>query len=246
VAASYDTAIHALSSTGDISFDIPGDLGPGWKPAFDERSSADATPAVSLPADPLPTVPAAAPGPAPSIPEAPQVLPTDELDGAASMPSELADPLGDGSGLSTGAGGLGGLGGTTGGIGGVLGSIVDSIGSLLGSLVGGLGGGPDAGDDPLDLDDADDPVVDDDAEKADADKPNTAEPPSVDNVVPETPVVENPPAAAEVVGEPAVRQVDPPTDVSPPAEESAPVAVPPAEGSTPCEIAEDQLPQVGQ
>ncbi len=36
VAASYDTAIHALASTRDVGFDIPGDLGPSWQPAFDE------------------------------------------------------------------------------------------------------------------------------------------------------------------------------------------------------------------
>jgi hypothetical protein len=250
VAASYDTAIHALSSTGDVCFDIPGDLGPSWKPAFDERSGVDATPAVSLSATPLPTVPAAAPVPAPSIPQAPQALPADEPDATASMPPELADPLGDAAGLSTGASGLGGLGGMTGGIGGVVGSIVDSIGSLLGSLAGGLGGGPDAGDDPSDLDDADDPLVDDDADKQDADKQDAdkpaEEPPSTDNVVPEAPVAEKPPAAAEVVGDPAAQQVDPPTDVPPPAEQSPPATAPPAGGSTPCEIAEDQLPQVGQ
>jgi hypothetical protein len=251
VAASYDTAIHALSSTGDVCFDIPADLGPSWKPAFDERSGVDATPAVSLPASPLPTVPAAAPGPTPSISEAPQALSADKLDGAASMPSELADPLGDAAGLASGAGGLGGLGGMTGGIGGVVGSILDSIGSLLGSLAGGSGGGPDGGDDPLDLDDADDPLVDDDAgqpdaDKPDADNPDAEEPPGTDNVMPETPVIENQPAAAEVVGEPAARQVDPPTDVPPPAVQSPLPAAPPADGSTPCEIAEDQLPQVGQ
>ncbi len=244
VAASYDTAIHALSSTAEVCFEIPGDLGPSWKPASDERSGVGATPAVSLPVGPLPTVPAAIPGPAPSIPEAPQALPADELESAASVPSELADSLGDTSGLSTGAGGLGGLGGMTGGIGGVVGSIVDSIGSLLGSLAGGLGGGPDAGDDPVDLGD-DDPLFDDDADKRDADKPDAEDPISADTVIPETPMVENPPTAAEVVGEPVERQVDLPID-APAAEQSPPAAAPPADGSTPCEIAEDQLPQVGQ
>jgi hypothetical protein len=241
VAASYDTAIHALASTRDVYFDIPDDLGPSWKPAFDERSGVDAAPAVSLPASPMP---AAAPGPPPPIPEAPQALPA--TGDAAATPPELADPLGDAAGLSSGAGGLGGLGGMTGGIGGVVGSIVDSIGSLLGSLGGGLGGSPDAGDDPLDLDDADDPLVDDDAEDADADKPHAEEPSSTDNVVPAAPVIENPPTAAEIVGEPAPEQIDVPTEAPPPAEQPPPAAAPPEGGSTPCEIAEDQLPQVGQ
>ena len=59
-------------------------------------------------------------------------------------------------------------------------------------------------------------------------------------------MIENPPTAAEVVGEPAAEQVDVPTDAPPPAEQPPPAAAPPEGGSTPCEIAEDQLPQVGQ
>jgi hypothetical protein len=243
VAASYDTAIHALASTREVCFDIPGNLGPSSQPASGGHAGADPMPATPLPASPafpspVPTVPAAAAAPAPPLPEARQARP------AADDPPGMTDPLGDTSGLSTGAGGLGGLGGMTGGIGGVVGSIVDSIGSLLGSMAGGFGDTADVGDDPAGLDDADDPddqLVDDVDEPTDAAKPvDTAA------TVPETPaVVENPPATAEVVGEPAP-QADPPTDVPPPAEESPPAAAPPADESTPCEIAEDQLPQVGQ
>ncbi len=248
VAGSYDTAIHALASTRDVCFDIPGDLAPSWTAASDERSGVDAAPAVSLPASPMLTVPAAASGPLPPIPEAPQELP---VPGDAAALPELADPLGSAAGLSTGAGGLGGLGGITGGIEGVVGSIVDSIGSLLGSLGGGLGGGPDPADDALNLDDSADPLVDDDADKpdtenADVDKPDAEEAPSTDNVVPEAPAIENPPTAAEVAGDPAAQQVDVPTDAPPPADQPPPAAAPPDDGSTPCEIAEDQLPQVGQ
>ena len=156
----------------------------------------------------------------------------------------MADPLGDAAGLSTGAGGLGGLGSMTGGIGGVVGSIVDSIGGLLGSLAGGLGGGPSAGDDPFDLDD---PLVEDDDDSADPDKPDEpAETVNADNVVPAAPGIENPPAAAEVVGEPAAQQLDVPIVAPPLGEQPPPTAAPPDDASTPCEIAEDQLPQVGQ
>jgi hypothetical protein len=254
VAASYDTAIHALASTRDVRFDVPGDLGPSWQPAFGERPGVDAMPAVPLPTSsgpasplptgPLPTVPAAAPAPPPSIPVVPQALPAS--DDTVSASPELTDPLGDASGLSTGAGGLGGLGGMTGGIGGVIGSIVDSVGSLLGSLAGGVGGGPEVGDDPVGLDDAVDPSDADDPLIDDTDKPGDAdEPASTDNVVPEAPVVGNSPATAEVVGEPAAQPVNPPADAQPIAEQPAPAAAPPADGS-PCEIAEDQLPQAGQ
>ena len=172
VAAAYDTAIHALVSTRDVCFDLPGDLGPSWQPAFEERPVADATPAVSLPANslpasPLPTVPAAAPVPPPT-PEAP--LAADSPDDGAPSAAEPATPLGDAAGLSSGAGGLGSLGGMTGGIGGVVGSIMDSIGSLLGSLAGGVGGGTGVGDEPVDLDtlaDDDDPLSVDHADQPD-------------------------------------------------------------------------------
>ena len=152
MAASYDTAIHALASTPEVGFDIPGDLGPRWQPEFGDRSGADTVPAAYVPAGPSPTVPVSAPDPPAPIPEASQALPA--TDDEPSMSPEPADPLSDASGLTSGASGLGGLGGMSGGLGGVLGSIVDSIGSVLGSLVGGLGADP--GDDPADLSDADD------------------------------------------------------------------------------------------
>jgi len=251
VAASYDTAIHALASARDVRFNIPGDLGPSWRPAFGERAGVDAMPATSLPASPaptnsMPTVPAAVPAPQAPVPEASQAPPV-APDGPASTPPGVTDPLGDTSGLANSAGGLGGLGGMAGGIGGVVGSIVDSIGSLLGSLSGGFGDDADIRDDPVELDDADDAHDADDPLTHDADKPDdAAKPVGSTDVVPEAPVViENPPATAEVVEEPAP-QADQPTDSPPPAEQSPPAAAPQPHGSTPCEIAEDQLPQVGQ
>ncbi|MDT5020734.1 MAG: hypothetical protein QOI33_1258 [Mycobacterium sp.] len=253
VAASYDTAIHTLASARDVCFDIPGDLGPSWQPASGERSGVEAMPATSLPVgpsptSPVPTMPAAAPPPAPPVPEAAQARPV--ADDPASTSAGMTDPLGDISGMPAGAGGLGGLGGMTSGIGGVVGSIVDSIGSLLGSLAGGFGGDADVGDDPAGLDDADDAHDAGDADDPlidDTDKPDdAAKPVDAAGVEPTAPVViENPPATAEVVGEPA-DQAAPSTGAEPAAEQPPPVAAPPADGSTPCEIAEDQLPQVGQ
>jgi hypothetical protein len=230
VAASYDAAIHALASTSDARFDIPGDFGPRWQPDVEQRPAAYTPPVLSVPAEPTPTVPAAAPAARPSTSPEPQSLSTDRADDVAPLP-----PLGDASGLSGGAGSLGGLGGIGGGLGGVVGSIVDGIGSILGSLASGLGDGsgtPDSlPDDPVDLDDADKP---DDAETGDA----MAEPVSVDDVAtpeqPADPVAENPPPTTDSV-------VEPPADQPPP-----PAAAPAPDGSTPCEIAEDQLPQAGQ
>jgi hypothetical protein len=235
VAACYDDAIHALASMRDARFDIPGDLGPRWQP--DERPASAGAPVMSPPASPLPTFPAAAPPDPRPTPEAPQRLPADDSE---AMPADPATPLGDASGLSTGAGGLGGLGGMTGGIGGVVGSIVDSIGSLLGSLAGGSDGG--LANDAVDLDD--------DSDLDDVDQPDdgeaSLEPAALDeDVVPDAPAVESPPLPAEAVAEPVTQPVDPPPPDAPPSADPPPAAAA-TDGSTPCEIAEDQLPQAGQ
>ena len=246
VAASYDEAIHALASTSEVRFDIPGDFGPSWQPAFEARPVTEATPTITLPAEPAPTVPAAAPAIRPPTSPEPQTLSMDGPDDVTSTPPELATPLGDASGLSTGAGNLGGLGGATGGIGGVVGSIVDSIGSILGSLAGGLGDGSGSGDsltgDPLDLDDAD--------KQEDADTDDKAEPVGVDDATaaeqPADPVAENPPTTSDSAAEPVGQPLDPSPPAAPPGDQPPPAAAPQTEGSTPCEIAEDELPQAGQ
>jgi hypothetical protein len=251
VAASYDEAIHALASTSEVRFDVPGDFGPSWQPAVDGRPVTETTPTMSLPAEPAPTVPAAAPAIRPPTSPEPQGFSTDGLDDAPSMPTEWAAPLGDASGLSTGAGNLGGLGGSGGGIGGVVGSIVDSIGSILGSLAGGLGDGSGSGPsladdaltgDPLDLDDAD--------KQEDTDTADKAEPVSLDDDTAAEqlvdPVTENPSTTSDSVAEPVGQQLDPPPSAVPPADQPPPAAAPQTDGSTPCEIAEDELPQAGQ
>jgi hypothetical protein len=250
VAASYDEAIHALASTSDVRFDIPGDFGPSWRPAFDASPVTEATPTMAPPAEPAPTVPAAAPAIRPPTSPEPQTLSTGGPDDVPSMPPALATPLGDASGLSNGAGNLGGRGGAAGGMGGVVGSIVDSIGSILGSLAGGLGGG--AGSGPSLADDAltGDPVDLDDADEQNADTDDKAEPVSVDNATsaqqPADPVADNPPTTSDPVAEPVGQPLDPPPPAAPPDDQPPPGAAPQAEGPTPCEIAEDELPQAGQ
>lgn len=257
VAASYDMAIESLTSAPAVHFEIPGDLGPKWEPVFDEplrASSATPTmPEVSLPADVVPTMPAAVSVPPPPPPEAPPSPAA--LDNWPSVPSELAAPLGDATGLSSGAGDLGSLGSLAGSIGGVIGSIVNGIGGLLGSLAGGLAGPSGSGDslldDPLDADDllgdGDEP-----AENVDDDDTDDAEPVSAEQDAD----AETPSVADDSADVPAAEPVNPPpTDPSPPAE-AAPVAPPPVpsppvsepspEESTPCEIAADELPQAGQ
>jgi hypothetical protein len=259
VAASYDAAIRALTSTPEACFEVPAELGPSWQPVAEDSSQPiPAAPAPQMPApvDPVPTLPAAAPAPLPPTTQAPQPPSSDGLDALSSLPSGMASPLGGMDGLSTGTGGLSSIGG----IGGVLGQIVDSIGGLLGSLTDGLG--DDSGsddslvDDPFDADDppAEDAAAADADADADADEPGHPDdevgPATVaedaDAAKPAAQVTESPPAAADVVEEPAASPpIDPPPPAAP-ADQAPSVAGPQPDGSTPCEIAEDELPQAGQ
>jgi hypothetical protein len=260
VSASYDAAIHALTSVPEVCFEVPGDLGPSWQPAFDEPLSpsqaAPAMPPMPLPADPVPTMPAAVSAPSPPTAEAPPAVSTDGLDNGSSVPPELATLPGDAGGLSTGAGSLGSLGGS---IGGVVGKIVDGIGGLLGSLADGFsdpsGSGDSLLDDPFDADDpladdADNPDDDDDTEGADdtvdEDADDKAEPATTGEDTAEKPAETAQPATG-AVEEPAAQQgAAPPIDTPPPADQSTSAAESQPRGSTPCEIAEDELPQAGQ
>ncbi len=86
----------------------------------------------------------------------------------------------------------------TGGLGGIVGSIVDGLGGLLGSL---MGGGSGMGREPIDLDDADDPRVDDAGELEDAEEPAVLD----EEAAPAAPVAESQPAAGESVALPVTR-----------------------------------------
>jgi hypothetical protein len=247
VAACYDEAIHALASTSDVRFDIPGDFGPSWQPASGDRPATEAAPTMPVPVEPAPTLPAAAPATRSTTNPEPPGLSADGPDDALSMPPELATPLADTGGLSSGAGNLGGIGG---GIGGVVGSIVDGIGSILGSIAGGLGDGSGSGPSMADDAQADDPLGLDDADKPDdAEVDDPPAPAGVDDAAapeqPADPVAETPPVTDDSAAQPVGQQLDPPP-AAPPADQPPPAAVPPTDGSTPCEIAEDELPQAGQ
>jgi hypothetical protein len=257
--ASYDAAVDALSATREVCFDIPGELGPSGPPVFDKpldsHPAAAGIPATPSPPEIAPTVPAAASTPMSAPPPPPPAAGT--LGDVPPVPPDLAAPLSDASGLPSGAGDLGGVGGLAGSIGGVVGKIVDGIGGLLGSLADGFSG-PSGSADPL-LDDPlddDDPLADDDVETAANDQPDDtaadiadhttdAEPPGSDENT-EVPA-ENPATTSDPTGEPMAQQAGPPPDAAPPPPDSPPApAAPQPDGSTPCEIAEDQLPQAGQ
>ena len=252
VGASYDAAVEALSSAREVCFEIPGELGPSWQPVFDEPlgpSPATApVPQTPTPVGGVPTVPAAASAPV-SAPPPPPPPSAGTLDDLPLLPSELADPLGDTAGLSGGAGNLGSLGGLAGSIGGVVGKIVDGIGGLLGSLADGVsdpsGSGDPLLDDPVDdddvLDDADPADTDDDDDTDDA----VAEPVGADEGATAEAPAESLSATGDPVDESVAQEVTPP-DAPPPPEAPQAPPEPQADGSTPCEIAADELPQAGQ
>jgi hypothetical protein len=232
VATSYDMVIRRMAAVPAASFESPGDLGPGYRPLAAAPPSAPTSavaPATfpSLATDPAPA-PAltTAPAPAPAIPATP--LP------------DLGSALGDASGMP--AGDLGGLGGS-GGLGGLASRLVDAMGSLLGSAVDSLG-------DPSTLDASDeDPFHADDVE----DKPDEPEEAKGVEKAPGSEAAKPAEEARPVDAPPPVEQ--PPVETPPaPVDAPAPIAAPPTggpappntEGSTPCEIAADQLPQAGQ
>lgn len=252
--ASYDTAIDLLASASRADFEIPGDLFPGHPPcppAPPMATTAAVAPAAALPAvtRDLPPVP----------PFLPPLKPVPPMAAAPSTPSDRAALLDDATVMPTGTGGTGGLGdlGGLSGLGGANGSdglgwlgalasqIVEAMSNLLGSAAEQLTDGlvPDdlLGTEELGTEDpfeADSPNndTDDVEEKPDAGLEKAEE---VEEAEESPPVaassVEGPPVAASPPAEPASE--------APPV--NTPLPDPPPGGSTPCEIAADELPQAG-
>lgn len=254
VAASYDMVTDRMAATPVVYFELPGDLGPGWQPVEPVPPSAPAPPAAAVVMPAAAAPPTVAPAAA-ALPAAP----------AAAMPP--ADPapapdwgtaLGGASGLPSGAGDLGGGLSGLGGLGGLASRIVDAMGGLLGSA-----GDATEGDDPFDKDAfGEDPFHPDDEHADSDDRPDdeadeSGQPENGDKVAGDKPVeaalpVEpSPPVGAPPVEAPPSANAlptaeAPPPGEPPPAAAPAPAAGPPSDGSTPCEIAADQLPQAGQ
>ncbi|WP_319458281.1 hypothetical protein [Mycobacterium sp. RTGN3] len=241
VEAAYAAAIARVRGAPDAVFEVPGGLGPQWTAPVEHdgqlvgSGGAAAGPAVgaALGAPALVT-PAAAPtpSPAPSSPLASPAPLAQEPPTAAPAPPSLP-PLGE-------------LGGTP-----SLGTGLSGFGQQLGDLLGGLTGA--AGDaspelDPPELETDDEPFderdpdddPDVDPEEDEDDEPGAeGEPTDPAAAAPEVPIA--PEAPPEPAPEPA------PTPVPPPMPEPGlqDVATEPP-GQTPCEIAADELPQVGE
>ncbi|MDV3127439.1 hypothetical protein M1247_21115 [Mycobacterium sp. 21AC1] len=268
VSDAYDAAIAALRGVPVPVFDIPGDLGPVWTPgpgatpaSPEGRNSAVTTPAAWSPPSPLPapaappTVPSWPPTvpswPAPVSPAgypAPSVEPLMPAAAPVGAAPEVAAPpadFGQGSALGGGSPGVGS------GVTGFGQQLADLFGGLIGSAADGL---PEADalteiDDPL-ADEAADEILDDGDD--DPDESETAEE-SDEAELDEPELDEDEPVDADSAAEPEEQQPispeppDPEPAQPPPApmagQMAEPLAAPP--GGTPCDIAADELPQVG-
>ena len=243
----YDAATAELTAEPDAAFEVPGDLGPSWAPPprDDEVATAPAaassvsSPGAAPPSWSAPAAPSMMPPPmAPPMP--PPVAP---VDAGATSPAMAAPPS---------APSLGGLPGVGGGLSGLGQQLADAFGSLLGSADEAVAEPSDIDEPAEDVDDIDDKLGDDPEDDEEPVEP-AADP-------------EEEPASEEPVEEPLIEPADncEPAEMTtpvepPPSEEPAPTPVPAppppepaappsaaAAAETPCEIAADELPQVGQ
>ncbi len=245
IATSYNMVTDKMAAVPAARFEFPGDLGPGYRPLPPAPQSAPASAAAvapsvfpSLPVDSAraPTVTTAAPAPVPTVP--PTALP------------DLGTALGDASAMPAGD-----LGGGLSGLGGLASRIVDAMGSLLGSAADRLGDSSALDDSDVDPFRADDEHDNDehDNDEHDNDERDDDEHDDAGNVgdpAQATGVDDN--EAAMPAAQPGPVDAPPPLDPPPVDAQPAPVDAPasaadaPTEGSTPCEIAADQLPQAGE
>ena len=232
VTTAYQQATEDMVGARLADFAIPGDLGPVWSapsaPPGGVASTASPAPVFGSNGGVTP-----GPGPVPAtvsaswLPPAPTEMPSAPAEAAPSaMPS-----LGSAGPALPGLGGGGGLSG--------LGQL---FADALSGLMGGGGGLPDPP--PLDVPELDDPAdtVELEEEDPDEDADEKEEDPAVAEEDPEEDPDENP--EAEPPAEPMPAPTAPPPP--PPAEPLPPVAEAEVDERTPCEIAADELPQVGE
>lgn len=264
VTNAYDAAAAELTAEPVAVFDVPGDLGPSWTPPPPDDDLPGPTGTATVPA-PVTSAPAswsAAPAPAPSsvapasMPSAP--APPAPLPEAATAPAMAAPPMpslgGMGGGLPDIGSGLSGLGQQLG----------ETLGGLFGSAEGALADPPELEEPDL-LDEeseADDELEDDEPEDPQDDEASADVAEDEEAGVEEIAGTGDPAAdtvdacadeAAAVPGEapPPAAPVPPPEPAPtpapmPPPPEPLPPSDPMAATETPCEIAADELPQVGQ
>ncbi|EHB58346.1 putative alanine and proline rich protein [Mycolicibacterium rhodesiae JS60] len=227
VTAAYEDAIRQLSASPAVHFEVPGQFGPPIPvPAAVPAAAAPAAVATA-PAAAIPTPSATLPPPvAEPLPATAPEPPPPSIDTGTAQPVPPAPPPAEPPA------GMAAMPDAAGGLSGLVGQIADVLGGLFDGL-------PDtaANDDVPGFDDPveqDDDTPDDDVVDPDTDVPE------------EIPVTEE--AAAEEpqpVEEPPLAATAPP----PPEPEPEPLAAEQPEQpdeQTPCEIAADELAQVGQ
>jgi hypothetical protein len=235
--AAYDAASARMNSSAQPTFDVPGELGPRWDGPDGSPASIAAVPAATVPAaavisSPPPAFdpPAAAPAVAPALAPLADPLPAAAAPAAApasSMPS-LGEMGGGMPSLGTGSSGFGQ-------------QLADLIGGLIGS----------SGDSPADPQ-ALDPPNETDGQGDNADQEAKTEPADAAGESALDEAADAPDAVApdetetepEPTPEPAATPVPPPPDPALPVPPAVPEALPTEQ--TPCEIAADELPQVGE
>lgn len=272
VADAYGQALAGLRAEALPVFGIPGELGPvraapvplpvaaGTTAASAAAPSWQASPAVMPAASSTP--PAAIPTPAPSPAAEPLAAVAEPVGSAAPAPTL---PAGAGPGMSGGGmPGLGALPDVGSGLAGAGQQLADLFGGLLGSSADGLPDrigdvSPDEGDDvdpeaddgphqeagDVAEPDGEDTTGEEDADD-DTDDDESVDPAEVELTEPQSaspPEAEMPPDPPEaMVTDPVATVPDPAPTVPGPAADS--LAAP--TGGTPCEIAADELPQVGE
>jgi hypothetical protein len=260
VTDAYDAAAAELTSEVAIAFDVPGDLGPSWSPSPSDGAAtapagANSVGAGPVGAGPIGAAPAGAPtmwSAAPSAQSMPTPLPPPPLPpppptGPPVEPASMAPPS-----LPSLGGGMPDIGSGLSGFGGQLG---DLLGGLMGTSHDALSELPEIDDEPDELEELDE--LDDEAPDEDEDEPEAEEGEKGEAGVEETDVGESEPAtdtadeppSEESPAEPlpaAVEPVPPPPTPAPPPIEPLVAPAPTTAAGTPCEIAADELPQVGE
>ncbi|MGV0792771.1 hypothetical protein [Mycolicibacterium sp. XJ1819] len=243
IETAYDDAVAELSGATDATFDVPGDLGPRWIPADSDSVATTPNAASGTPASPgvpgTPMTPAGWAPPPPAPVSAPASAPAAPVEPAAATAPPPAPALGGmpdiGSGLS-----------------GFAQQLDDMLGGLFGSTDDALADLPEvsevsAVDEPLDLEETpepDEPDSDDEIGDEITDEESPDEAPDDESAT------DQPDEEADASCEPAPEEAPPPVPVAaqPPVEPPPPVSSPePAStAGTPCEIAAEELPQVGE
>ncbi|BBY57486.1 hypothetical protein [Mycolicibacterium sarraceniae] len=226
VTGAYEDALRRLNDVPATYFEVPGQLGapsvsvPSSTPVYSAAEPATVTvPAAAASAPVAEAVPV-------SSPPLPDALPAQPLPSPA-----LAEPPGAlGAGAPVGAPGVPDV---SGGMSGLMGQIADALGGLFDEIPE-----PAIDDDRPELEGAVEPGEEND-ETGDVVGADTEDPVPEENPVTEDVVTDEP----QPVDDPAVTAPAPPPPEPPAAE---PLAAEQPDEQTPCEIAADELAQVGQ